>query len=807
MIHHERLKPDPHTYPPDEWNVIEKKFNPKFLAQLETMTAIGNGFLGMRGSFEESGPVGQEGTFVNGFYESWPIVYGEQAYGFAKTGQTIVNATDTKIIKLYVDDEPFWLPNAHLLKYDRRLDMKAGLLVREILWETPSGKQVLIKSQRLISFQHRHLAAISYEVTIQNASAPVVISSEMCVHQPSKSLSEIHDPRQAKMFIERALHPELHFSQDSRVLLCHSTKNSGMILAAGIDHHLETNCPHKHDSHCSEDFGQVVYTLEAHPGSPIHLTKYMSYHFTATASKEEMFGRCSRTLDRAVTQGFYSLKSGQQEYMDDFWGRSDIQISGLSPIKTKRSNKEIQQAIRFNLFHILQASARAEITGVAAKGLTGQAYEGQYFWDTEIYVMPFLIYTNPRIAKSLLTFRYRMLDKARERARELGKRGAMFPWRTINGEEASAYYAAGTAQYHINADIMYALRKYVGATGDTDFLKEYGSEMLVETARLWTDLGFFSQRKNGKFCINGVTGPDEYNTVVDNNLFTNIMARENLRYAAQTMEWLKNKEPEAFAVLQHKTELELAEVEIWETAAEKMYIPYDEKLGINPQDESFLNKEPWDFENTPRENYPLLLFFHPLTIYRHQVIKQADVILAMFLLGKDFSLEQKKANFEFYDPLTTGDSSLSSCIQSIIAAEIGDPDKTIQYALMALLMDLADVGGNVKDGCHIASMGGTWMVMTYGMAGMRDDDGVLSFRPRRPPDAKGTIRFPLTVRGQLLQVEIDSDNRIARYSLLEGEGLTIYHEDEEIRLMPDDPNVSRPFSGGVESSTELRYRE
>ena len=797
MIHHVRLKPDYHTYPPDEWNVIEKKYNPDFLAQLETMTATGNGFLGMRGSFEESGPVGQEGTFVNGFYESWPIVYGEQAYGFAKTGQTIVNATDTKIIKLYVDDEPFWLPNAHLLKYDRRLNMKAGMLEREILWETPSGKHILIKSQRLVSFQHRHLAAISYEVTVQNAEAPVVISSEMCVHQPTKTINEIHDPRQAKMFIEQALHPESHFVQDRRVILCHSTKKSRMIIACGIDHDIETDCPHTHKSKASEDFGQAVFTVEAQPGRPIHLTKYMSYHVTHTASREEMSQRCERTLDRAVSHGFTSLQAGQQEYMDDFWQRSDVQVSGFSPKGTKRSNTEIQQAIRFNLFHILQASARAEITGVAAKGLTGQAYEGQYFWDTEIYVMPFLTYTSPRIAKSLLTFRYRMLDKARERARELGKSGAMYPWRTINGEEASAYYAAGTAQYHINADIIYALRKYVNATGDLDFLKEYGSEMLVETARLWHDLGFFSERKGGKFCINGVTGPDEYNTVVDNNLFTNIMARENLRYATQTIEWLQNKEPEAFSMLQNKTELDLGEIEDWKKAAEKMYIPFDEKLGIHPQDESFLNKEPWDFDNTPPEKYPLLLSFHPLTIYRHQVIKQADVILAMFLLGNGFSLEQKKANFDFYDPLTTGDSSLSSCIQSIIAAEIGNPEKAIQYALTALLMDLADVGGNVKDGCHIASMGGTWMVMVYGGAGMRDYNGVLSFRPRRPEDAKGKLQFPLTVRGQILHVEIDADNRLARYSLKKGEGLAIFHEDEEIRLTQEDPHATRPLAVGT----------
>ena len=793
MIHHERVKPDHHVYPPDEWNIIEKKFNPNFLAQTETMLAVGNGYLGMRGCSEEGGPAGQEGTFINGFYETWPIVYGEEAFGYAKTGQTIVNATDTKIIRLYVDDEPFWLPNANILNYDRRLNMKAGMLEREILWETPSGKQVLIKSQRLVSFQHRHLAAISYEVTVQNAHAPVVIASQMVTTHRENSKDD-NDPRKAKAFKDKVLHPLMNLVQDCRVVLCHSTKNSKMMLGCGIDHILETECPHVYTSESSEEFGQVVFTIEAHPGQSIHLTKFMSYHVSHTAPFEEMNDRVERTLDRAVTMGFSSLQTGQQEYMDEFWRKSDVQVTGLSESRAKRSNVEVQQALRFNLFHILQAAGRADTTGVAAKGLTGQAYEGHYFWDTEIYVMPFLIYTNPRMAKNLLNFRYRMLDKARARARELSINGAMFAWRTINGDEASAYYAAGTAQYHINADIMYALKKYVNATGDEEFLKEYGSEMLVETARLWADLGFFSERKGGKFCINGVTGPDEYNTVVDNNVFTNLMAQGNLRYAVETMAWLREKDPAAFAILQNKTQLDLAEVEAWKNAADNMYVPIDARLGIHPQDDSFLDKKRWDFENTPPEKYPLLLAFHPLTIYRHQVIKQADVVLAMFLHGENFSLEQKKRNFEFYDPLTTGDSSLSSCIQSIIAFEIGDYEKAASYARMALLMDLADVGGNVKDGCHIASMGGTWMTLAYGFGGMRDYDGVLTFRPRRPPESTGIVRIPLTMRGQRIVVEIDATARTVKYSLYEGDGLMLRHEDEEIRLTKENQTATRSIA-------------
>jgi alpha,alpha-trehalose phosphorylase len=791
MLHHVPHRPPFHDFPADEWNVIEKAFHPEFLAQLETMLALGNGYLGMRGCPEEGGPNAENATLINGFYEANQIVYPEDAYGFAKIGQTIVNVTDGKIIKLFVDDEPFWLPNARLLSYDRRLNMKSGTLDREILWETPAGKHVSITSRRLVSFDNKHVAAISYRVTLLNAGASLVISSEMAANRPS-TYTNANDPRQTRIFAEPILHHRANYAKDRRIVLCHATEKSGLTLACATDHSLETSCPHSYKVACTEDFGQVAFTIEARPDCPIDLAKYMVYHTSQTASAEELCGRAEWTLDRVMSHGFEQLLISQEQYLDDFWRRSDVRVRDIREERTKRSTVEIQQAIRFNLFHILQASARAEDAGVPAKGVTGQAYEGHYFWDTEIYVLPFLIYTSPRIAKNLLTFRHKMLPHARARAKQLGHRGAMFPWRTISGEEASAYYAAGTAQYHINADIMYALRKYVQATGDEAFLRDCGAEMLVETARLWRDLGFYSEAKGGKFCLNSVTGPDEYNTVVNNNAYTNLMARENLRYAAATVRSMRATAPDAYNALVHKTALDPSEVDEWIRAAENMYVPYDEKLQIIPQDDSFLDREPWDFRNTPHDHYPLLLFYHPLNIYRKQVIKQADVVLAMFLLGGAFSAEAKKRNFEFYDPLTTGDSSLSSCVEAIIAAQVGDIEKAIRYGIAALLMDLADVGGNVKDGCHIASMGGTWMMLTYGLGGLRDNDGILSFWPRRAPEDNAILRFPLTYRGQMLEVEIGLDK--VEYTLREGESLTIRHETEEIQLTRENSVIVRPVS-------------
>ncbi|MFQ5798855.1 MAG: glycoside hydrolase family 65 protein [Bacteroidota bacterium] len=782
MIRRKVRLPPQYVYPADDWKLIEKRFYPRLLAQSETLFSLSNGYLGMRGNFEEKRPAFQRGTFVNGFHETRPIVYGEEAYGFAKRGQTIVNVTDSKIIRLYVDDEPFYLPTANLLRFERVLDMKAGTLDREVLWETPSGKQISIRSRRLVSFQHRHLAAISYQVTVLNAKAPVVISSEMITEQGGQTTGS--DPRRARGFEHRILLPQVSYANDKRIVLSYATNNSKMTLACGIEHAIETACAFSYKNQCSDDAGQIVFSIDAQPDKPFHLTKYMTYHTSRSAPPEELCERAERTLNRAVDHGFEQLLGGQQEYLDDFWRRSDVEFQGAHP--------KGQQLMRWNLFQIIQAVGRAEGAGIPAKGLTGLGYEGQYFWDTEIYILPFLMYTAPRIAKNLLKFRHSMLDRARQRAREVNQKGALFPWRTINGEEASAYYAAGTAQYHINADIMYGLKKYVEVTGDEAFLHEEGAEMLVETARLWNDLGFYSERRGGKFCIHGVTGPDEYNTVVNNNAFTNLMARENLRYAAATVERLRKEHPELFVALVDKTGLDISEVDGWKRAADGMYIPFNKKMGIHPQDDSFLDKEVWDLENTPADKYPLLLYHHPLVIYRHAVIKQADIVLAMFLLGQEFSPGQKKRNFDYYDPLTTGDSSLSFCIEGILASEIGYSDQALEYLRYALLMDLADIAGNVQDGIHIASIGGTWMAAVYGLAGMRDHDGHVSFNPRPLPGKMKRIRFPLTIRGQVLEVEIDRES--VTYSLREGEGIVIRHGGEEIRLSPDAPISARPHS-------------
>ena len=779
----ERLIPPRDIFPINPWametTALRRELIWQFLGQAETAFALANGYLGMRGTADEDRPVQEHGTFLNGFYEFRPIVYGEHSYGFPRVGQTMLNCPDGKILKLYVDDEPFTIATAEVLKYHRKLDFRDGALHREVVWTTASGKTVRLKTTRLVSFQHRHLATIAYELTAEDAEAELIISSELVNRQPLPV--ETSDPRLGQGFVGRVLHPTGTHAGHCRAILSFRTDSSGLALGCGIDHRVETVCAHTTEIECTDDHARVVFKIRGEPGKTIRIVKYLSYHYADGTDPEEIRAQCAWTLDRAIEDGFARILERQRAFVADFWERSDVEVEGARPEK--------QQVIRWNLFQLLQASARAEGHGIGARGLTGQTYEGHYFWDTEIYVLPFLIYTNPRLARSLLKHRYDMLDRARARAQELGHPGATFPWRTINGEEASAYYAAGTAQYHINADIMYAVRKYVEVSGDFDFMLRYGAEMLIETARFWLDLGGFSERDGRRFCINGVTGPDEYTAIVNNNYFTNVMAQDNLRTAVQTVRLLEREHPTTFKELVRKTGLAAEEFQAWQEAADLMYLPYDEKLRVHPQDDSFLDKEVWDFANTAEDNYPLLLHYHPLNLYRHQVIKQADTLLAMFLMGDQFSLGDKKSNFDYYDPLTTHDSSLSVCIQSIVASEIGYMEKARQYFDFAAAMDLSDIGGNMMHGAHIASIGGSWMALVYGFGGMRDYRGQISFRPCLP-ERWQRLRFRLTIRGSAITVEVRPDE--TTYTLRAGGDLSIEHEGEALRLSPGTPSVTLP---------------
>ncbi|MBD3942897.1 glycoside hydrolase family 65 protein [Microbacterium sp. NEAU-LLC] len=752
---------DRDRFPVDPWRLVEKSFDVDDAGVTETLFAVGNGYLGMRGNHPEGRFAHEHGTFINGFHETFPIRHAEQAYGFAEVGQTIVNAPDAKVMRVYVDDEPLSLDVADVREYERVLDMRDGVLRRHILWVTPSGKEVRIEFERLVSFEEKHLAVMSVDVTVLNADAPVTVSCQMINRQdgedvyggtpPTRRAKAAFDPRKAERIHERVLQPQEYWQDGTRSALSYRVTESGMTLAVIADHLVETDNEYSARSLIEPDIAKNVFRVQAKAGVPVRVTKLVSYHTSRGVPARELVDRCRRTLDRSLSEGVEAVRAQQRAWLDAFWERSDVRIGG---------HDDLQQATRWCLFQLAQAAARADGQGVPAKGMTGSGYSGHYFWDTEIYVLPFLAYTTPLWARNALRMRYLMLPAARRRAFQLNEAGALFPWRTINGEEASAYYAAGTAQYHINADVSFALAKYVRATGDDEFLYREGVDIAVETARLWATLGFW-RSSDGQFVgdddevfhIHGVTGPDEYTTVVNDNLFTNVMARFNLRFAARTVREMAEVDGEVYRQMVDRLGLEPGEPEAWDRAAEAMHIPFSPNLGIHPQDHVFLEREVWDLENTPADKRPLLLHFHPLVIYRYQVLKQADVVLALFLQGNHFSPEDKLADFEYYDPLTTGDSTLSAVVQSILAAEVGYQDLALDYFRQSIFVDLADLHHNASDGVHVASAGGVWTALVSGFGGMRDHFGELSFDPRLPA-AWPSLEFTLHWHGTALTVSI-----------------------------------------------------
>ncbi len=596
-----------------------------------------------------------------------------------------------------------------------------------------------VVSQRLVSLEHRHLAVLRLSLEVLDAPAAVTITSQLVNRQDVATRNAGRtkaDPRGGRIFDRRVLEPVLQTHPDAgspgggTVTLGYRCVGSGMTIAAAYRHAVAAGGDVAFDTELAGDRAATTMRLDAAPGDTVTLTKYVAYHSSSQVpeasgdvSIEELAARCRGTLDAAEAAGWEAALAEQQSWLDRFWARTDIAVDGDDPA---------QQAIRWNLFQMAQASAQIGGRGIAAKGVTANGYDGHYFWDTEVYMVPLLAYTNPAAARDLLHFRHRTLPPARQRAIEMSQRGALYPWRTINGEEASAYYPAGTAQYHIDADVAHAIDRYVTASGDTEFLFGEGAEMLVEIARLFADLGFYDHADPPLFHIHGVTGPDEYTAVVDDNLYTNVMARFTLRFAAEVVNRLRSEDLDAHRLLVAATGLADDEVAEWTRAAESMCVLYDAALGINPQDDAFLGHEAWDWLGTPDDKYPLLLNFHPLVIYRHQVLKQADVVLAMFLRGDEFAPDVQRRNFDYYDPITTGDSSLSACVQAIMAAEVGHADLAMHYFRESLYLDIANTHGNTVDGAHIANVGGVWACLVHGFAGVRDSGNPRADRAAPP---------------------------------------------------------------------------
>ena len=757
-------------YKIEPWNITEEEFLLKNNYRNETTFSLANGYIGTRGTFEEAYDfdveTGLEGNFVNGFYESEHIRYGEWNFGFPTESQSLLNLPNAKIIKLFIEDEEFSMLTGEIEDYKRVLHMKEGRITRDLIWVSPKGKKVKISISRFVSFNNKNLMEIRYKVTPLNFSGNLKFISaiDVNVENHTRKTNPLVDygpfgKRLANDYID-SIKDELYYEG--------ITLNSELSIACGALNKISSENFIRKNFKNYELCG-VSYEFYAKENEEIILDKFIAYSTSLDMNCEKLHGFIKAILSDAEEQGYIEAEREQKEYVEEFWRTADVIIEG---------DDALQQGIRFNLFHLMQSAGRDGKTGMGAKGLSGEGYEGHYFWDTEMYVLPVFVYTKPDLAKKLLDYRYFTLDKARERARVLGHdKGALYPWRTINGGEASTYFPLGTAQYHINADIAYAFKLYVDVNDDFHYLKDKAAEVLCETARVWADVGSFSEYVGNKYCICAVTGPDEYNAIVDNNFYTNLMARENLRDAIWALNKIKEKDKLSYDSLVKKIDLKDEEIEYWKKIIENMYFPYDEKRGVYPLDDGFMKRKPWDDSKIPKEKRHLLYEnYHPLFIFRQRMSKQADAILAMYLHSNLFSINELRRNYDFYQEVTLHHSSLSTCIFGILASQIGYDEEAYKYFSQSARMDYHN---NFYAGIHAANMAGTWQGIVNGFAGLRTNKGILELNPTIPKEWNA-YSFKIFYKKNLLEIKISKDEIEIR--LLEGENLELYVYGEKVYI-------------------------
>ncbi len=738
------------------------EFNESENSLCETLFHNANGYIGVRGSLEEGVPEKfhtMRGMYINGFYDVIPMKQAENLCNFVDEKDTMLNVCDTMSIELCFAGEQFDLSEGTIISYTRELDMEKGITSRHVVWKSPLGKTVGIDITRMTSFEKLSLFLMEVKVTAIDFAGEVQVRSG---HDADvRNFCDPADPRLAAESLCNLVVEEMSVSGDESCAVSRTAQSDLRMCSLVYNKCLvqDNDLVSINSAETLVDIkpGKAVYKadLSMKKGASFVLEKYTI--ISDSLRCDDVVKKAKDDLREVLTHGSAYYYAAQKEYLDRFWKQSEMDVYG---------DTSMNMAVAFNMYALLQSAAKDDKCSIAAKGLSGEGYEGHYFWDTEIFVLPFLVLTNPELAKRVLAYRYQTLDRARENAALLGhKKGALYPWRTIAGKECSGYFVSGTAAYHINADIAYAVVNYYLTTGDTDFIVNMGEEILLETARLWMDLGCYNA--DGDFVINAVTGPDEYTCMVNNNYYTNCAAQYNMHWAVKLYKQLKE-----CGRLTGKESFAASDEELFymQQAADAMLLVYDEKLGINPQDDSFLSKPVWDLKQTPASDFPLLLHYHPLHLYRYQVCKQADTVLSYFMFEDKQSRDVMRRSYEYYEKITTHDSSLSTCVFSIVAARLGMLDKAYAYFGDSAKLDLENTHNNTKDGIHTANMGGCYMAIVNGFAGLRINENGIFIAPGIPKEWEG-YRFNVMYHGSLIQ--ISADNSGVCVELLEGDAIKI----------------------------------
>ncbi|MBQ2713019.1 MAG: glycoside hydrolase family 65 protein [Clostridia bacterium] len=755
----------PLQFEPYEWKVVETSYSQETNKRNETIFTVANGYLGVRGFFEEGfyGDIPTESdaqTMINGVYEYYDYHHIWCRPGFPERFHSIVSNVNPLDISVYIDGERVTL-KGNVSCYERTLNMDLGTVTRTFVYQTESGKRATLTYERFASQTVKELLCDRITVTPeQNATVKIVTVLKALEGTLSQQKEEIGAAMNNPFVLTDC------GREDGADYITYRTKRSGFAIACAVK---DVTALPLTATEAEESRVQAIYEAEAEAGKPIVFDRFAA--LSGEIAKESPKARVKNAVLNAAEMGYEAVKRGTTDYWKEYWSFSDIRIEG-DPV--------IQQGIRFGLFMINQSAGKDGKTNISANGLTGTAYSGHTFWDTEIFMTPMFLYAHPEIVKSLLMYRYNILPKAKERAAQMDDVGALFSWNSINGEECGHVFEAATAQYHINNDVFFAIFKYFEATGDFAFMRDYGIEILLEISKCMAHRGSFIERKGGRFCINCVCGPDEYNPVVDNNLYTNFLTRKQLYFTLEMVERLQREDAQKLAELKEKCGIDDKELALFKEAADKMYLAYDEEEDIYMQDDNFIYKDPIDIDSIPVNKLPLLTNLHPLNLWRYKVLKQADIVLLTFICSDGFTPEMRKKIFDYYEPLTIHDSSLSAGIHSIVACDIGYPDEAYGYLKQACRMDLDNVNRNTCYGIHAACMGSCWMMIVNGYAGMRAYDGMLHFKPYLPESWQG-YSFRIRFKGAAIEVKVAKEG--TTYVLLEGESLTLMHNEREITLL------------------------
>ena len=738
----------------DPWLVREPRVDPGTLPVAESLFSLSNGYLGVRGTLDEVEPFGMRGTYLSGVYETHPLSYPEGGYGQPEEGQAMLTVADGTPLRLLVDGVPLDLREFELDVHERTLDLRAGTLDRRVRWTTPSGTSVEVSSRRLVSLVERSVCAVRYEVRVLDRPAHVVVRSDLAAGEVTPAGVDNDDPRVAEC-LDEAFEPRAQIGNANGGALVERTRRSGITVATAVGHEVDGG---RVSTHVDEQHVVTTVAADLRPGEGLTVVKVVGYSWSHDAGSDSVLAEASAAVSSAFDLGWEGLLAGQRAALDELWATADVEVDG---------DPELQQALRYTVFQLISSASCISGAPVGAKGLTGIGYSGHTFWDVEGFVVPALTLLRPDAAARLLRWRAATLDLARERAGTLGLAGACFAWRTISGREVSAYWPASTAAMHVNADIARAFWLYQNVT-DRDLDSLGGLAVLVETARSWLSAGH--EDAAGAWHLYGMTGPDEYTGVVDDNVFTNLMARRNLRWAADACERLPERASELG--------VDSAETSAWRSAADAVHVPWDERLRVHPMNDNFTTYREWPFEDE-RDHYPVQEHHHYADFYRRQVLKQADLVQALWWCRDEFTAEEVARDLDYYEARTVRDSSLSAAVQAVVCAQAQHPDLALRYLREAALVDLRDVRGDTPNGLHLAAVGGTWLAFVAGLGGLREDHEDLELAPLLP-SALSRTAYSVTWRGSLLRVE----------TTREGTTVTLVRGEEPVTVVVDGAPLS-----------------